>query len=310
MELRRLAACLVILGKTCFGQVDPGTRLPSAAPSVPPAPEPVLVETFSGQGQSNTHPMTLKKGWMISWRAQGNLKVLAGHLDGTPDELILDLGTHRSGYPSQGDSFCLNGGIIYLKVTGDADWSVDVKQVQHIIGAPVGEIFIESQVAPSPTPVPVPLNVDPQELTKYLSGIVIVKGSNSTGTGFLIKLPVTGTKEIVGLLTNQHVIANNRSLTFQTVDGALLKATMLYGAPDRDLAFVQVEDNGELPTIDFPASVPNDNTMIPGNSQGAGVVTDTPGKIVAIGPQRQVGLSVWNSYTNNISRPVQIIGAE
>jgi S1-C subfamily serine protease len=116
-------------------------------------------------------------------------------------------------------------------------------------------------------------------------GIVMIKGDNAEGTGFLVK-----TADGPAIITNQHVLANNPHLHIQTTSGVELTPTGMKGATDRDLAMLTIADGPYtyLPLVtNLPSAVqPNDNVMTPGNSQGGDVVLSTPGQLVAVGPDR------------------------
>jgi hypothetical protein len=122
------------------------------------------------------------------------------------------------------------------------------------------------------------------------------------GTGFLIKM-----NQATYVITNQHVLSDNQNLEFQTIQGLKLKPISLQLASDRDLAIIQIDDSASVSTIPFATDVASvarndDDTVIPGNSQGGDVVVDTPGKIVGIGPVR---LEVSNPiFPGNSGSPV------
>ena len=116
-------------------------------------------------------------------------------------------------------------------------------------------------------------------------GVVVIRGDNAEGTGFLVKL-----QDGPAVVTNLHVLSNNPHLKIQTSSGAELVVTGMKGATDRDLAMLSVQDGPYtfLPLATDVSSVahPGDADTTPGNSQGGNVVLSTPGTVKGIGPDR------------------------
>ncbi len=152
-----------------------------------------------------------------------------------------------------------------------------------------------SQGVPPPLSTPVPNNPvgsppsTPAPAAK-LSGeqsraVVMIKGDNSEGTGFLVK-----TAEGPFVITNIHVISNNPNLKVLANSGAIVKVLAIRGASDRDLAMLSIQDAGysylEASTEINKAVQVGDEVVTPGNSQGGEVVLSTGGKVLGIGPQR------------------------
>jgi len=127
----------------------------------------------------------------------------------------------------------------------------------------------------------------PAQLSKdqMTSAVVLIKGDNAEGTGFLVK-----TADGPAIVTNLHVISDNPNLKITTINGVEIKPTGLKGAKDRDLAMFAIQDAGYtyLPLATNLSSTVQvgDEVLTPGNSQGGGVVLSTSGKVVAIGPDR------------------------
>jgi S1-C subfamily serine protease len=114
--------------------------------------------------------------------------------------------------------------------------------------------------------------------------IVLIKGDNAEGTGFLIKTP-----DGPAVLTNIHVIANNPNLKITTNTGAFVTVLSMKGASDRDLALLAVQDAGysylEM-VSDISRTVQvGDVVITPGNSQGSATVVNATGKVLGIGPE-------------------------
>lgn len=115
--------------------------------------------------------------------------------------------------------------------------------------------------------------------------VVLIKGDNSEGTGFLVKMP---TGPVV--MTNIHVISNNPNLQITTSSGQPITILSYKGATNRDLAMIAIKD-GDYKYLDLATDVsgivqPGDEVVTPGNSEGGEVVLDTDGKVLGIGPDR------------------------
>jgi hypothetical protein len=115
--------------------------------------------------------------------------------------------------------------------------------------------------------------------------VVLIKGDNAEGTGFMIKTP-----DGPAIVTNIHVIANNPNLKITTNTGALVKMLSAKGASDRDLALLSIQDAGysymEVAPDISKTVQPGDEVVTPGNSQGGEVMLNTKGKVLGIGPER------------------------
>ena len=115
--------------------------------------------------------------------------------------------------------------------------------------------------------------------------VVLITGDNAEGTGFLVKTP-----DGPCVVTNLHVIGNNPNLKITTNTGAPVKMLSAKGASDRDLAMLSIQDAGysylELATDVSKTAQPGDDVITPGNSQGGGVILNTNGKVLGIGPDR------------------------
>ena len=115
--------------------------------------------------------------------------------------------------------------------------------------------------------------------------VVLVKGDNAEGTGFLIKTPQGPV-----VVTNQHVIFNNPNLTISTNNGVPVTIVSYQGATDRDLVKILLKD-GAFSYLTPAAEVSStaqagDEVLTPGNSEGGEVMLNTDGKVIALGPDR------------------------
>jgi Trypsin-like peptidase domain len=135
---------------------------------------------------------------------------------------------------------------------------------------------------PTPPAAPAPI----VKLTEdQARAVVLIKGDNAEGTGFMIKTP-----DGPAIITNIHVIANNPNLKITTNTGALVTVLSEKGASDRDLAMLSIKDFGynylEVATDISQVVQPGDEVITPGNSQGGEVMLNTAGKVLGIGPLR------------------------
>lgn len=141
-----------------------------------------------------------------------------------------------------------------------------------------------AHVEPAPAPAP----ASNQNLTpEQLSGVVTISGAGGSGTGFFCQI-----KEKVFILTNQHVLSGNKDAVFKTQAGEIVPIETIFVADSADIALLKPKNvpagvkTFEL--LDQPDinSKKDDLVIVPGNSKGDGVITQTSGKIIAIGPQR------------------------
>ncbi|HEV3270672.1 MAG TPA: trypsin-like peptidase domain-containing protein [Candidatus Methylacidiphilales bacterium] len=143
-------------------------------------------------------------------------------------------------------------------------------------------------ITPVPPPTPSPPSPSPSSVTlteEQARAVVLIKGDNAEGAGFLIKTP-----DGPAILTNIHVIANNPNLEVTTNSGAFIKVLSMKGASDRDLALLSIQDAGYnylemVPDISRTAQV-GDVVITPGNSQDSATIVNTTGKILGIGPDQ------------------------
>jgi hypothetical protein len=115
--------------------------------------------------------------------------------------------------------------------------------------------------------------------------IVLVKGDNSEGTGFLVHMP-----DGPAVITNVHVVSDNPNVKITTNDGREIPILAFKGAADRDLMMMTIKDDHysylEVATdVDNLAHV-GDTVITPGNSEGGEVMLNTSGEVRGVGPQK------------------------
>jgi len=117
------------------------------------------------------------------------------------------------------------------------------------------------------------------------SAVVLIKGDNAEGTGFLVKTP-----DGPVVMTNLHVISNNPNLHITTNTGVPVTILSYKGATDRDMAKIAIKDGAfkylTLATDISSTVQPGDEVITPGNSEGGEVMLNTDGKVLGIGPDR------------------------
>lgn len=138
---------------------------------------------------------------------------------------------------------------------------------------------------------------------EVMAAVVTIKGDKGAGTGFVTKF-----RGNLVVITNQHVLANNARLTISDNQGKRLKGTKFAAAGDADIAMIQLDDPSptqaflELAESAESASRKDTVVMIPGNSNGDGVITVTPGKVIGIGAKK---IEVDNPiYPGNSGSPI------
>ena len=148
-------------------------------------------------------------------------------------------------------------------------------------GIPLAPATVAAMPAPSAVPAAGPVKLSEDQAR----AVVVIKGDNAEGTGFLVK---TATGPMI--ITNQHVLEANPHIQITTSEGASVKFTGLEGASDRDLAMIPIQDNNysylELATDVGNTVQVGDVVVTPGNSEGGEVLLNTSGRVVALGPQR------------------------
>jgi S1-C subfamily serine protease len=154
-------------------------------------------------------------------------------------------------------------------------------------GAPVPSAAATASAPVTTAPAPPPVAAAPATMTpdQIARAVVIIKGDNASGTGFLVK-----TVDGPAVVTNIHVISDNPNLKILTNQNVEIVPLGLKGASDRDLALFSIQDANYtyLPmATDVSGTIQvGEDVITPGNSEGGSVVLNTSGKVMAIGPDR------------------------
>jgi hypothetical protein len=122
--------------------------------------------------------------------------------------------------------------------------------------------------------------------TAQLDGVVLIEGDSSVGTGFFTLI-----RDQPFIVTNQHVLAGNKSIRASSRNGASPAITGYVFAKDRDLALLRVDaDPATLPLLKIADSATaaevGSDLLIAGNSEGGGTILQSEGRVVGFGPDR------------------------
>ena len=151
------------------------------------------------------------------------------------------------------------------------------------VSPPAPEIAPAVPAAPA-TPAAT-ANAGGQALSReQMAGIVLIEGDGSSGTGFMVKM-----KEVDFVVTNLHVLGNNKKLSLKTLSGEELQMLGVFGAVGRDIAIIRIaKGQGSLVLASdvFASSQIGDKVVVVGNRLGGGVATQTEGSILGVGPVR------------------------
>jgi len=144
---------------------------------------------------------------------------------------------------------------------------------------------------------------EPKLPATLLAAVVTISGSEGAGTGFICNYHG---KPYVA--TNQHVLEVGSPFAIRTSANDLIVPQQIVAATDEDIILIQCASipTGIKPLEIAPlpdAFIQSGNRLcIPGNSKGDGVITQTSGKLLAVGPQR---IEVDNPvYPGNSGSPI------
>jgi hypothetical protein len=260
-----------------------------------------VAQKFSGTGDLTTPAFKVADKWEVRWSGAGSIKVTIL----TPDGTIVA----GSSAAADGSLYQPKGGSYYLQISGtpapssDA-WRVTVVEIgasttAAVGGPPTQNYFPPPQVMPPPADIvngrgPTPLTGAPSAAPTDASGkltdsqtnaIVLVKGDNSEGTGFLVQMP-----DGPAVITNVHVVSDNPNVKVTTNDGRQIPILAYKGASDRDLMMMTIKDD-HYSYLDVAVNVDSlaqvgDSVITPGNSEGGEVMLNTSGQVRGVGPQK------------------------
>jgi hypothetical protein len=247
---------------------------------------------FNGTGFMNTRPFDAKGPWEVQWESEGDLEIKASKTGGAIDELI---GSQKGA--GKGASFQPNPGNYYLKINGQGKWQV------KIVGIGTASDTASTSSSNSvPTPKMEAKSGAHKLTNEQRSAVVIIEGNKSVGTGFICKMP-----DGLAVITNQHVLSGNDKVRILTLNKQEIPTEGLSGAIGHDLAMYRLKEGVPYSFLEFEPNVDTtvkngDEIIAIGNSQGGGVLLETPGMVQGIGPNR---LEVTNPiFSGNSGGPI------
>jgi len=117
----------------------------------------------------------------------------------------------------------------------------------------------------------------------HRNNLVFVQNSDGGGSGFIAKFGPSNF-----LVTNAHVAAAARSATFKTLNGTQVPLGAPFIAAGHDIFRIVVAPGGKplevMERVEENASI-DDEVVVLGNAEGAGVINTIKGRIVGVGPQ-------------------------
>ena len=125
-------------------------------------------------------------------------------------------------------------------------------------------------------------SLSPEQVKLTKNAIIIIKGSKGSGTGFLANF-----KDKKVVITNTHVIKDNKNFKFYTRSGREIKIKSLFFSKDRDISILETEDK-QITPLQICPKVGELKTSTPvvvyGNSLGESVITEVKGTLQGTGP--------------------------
>ena len=116
----------------------------------------------------------------------------------------------------------------------------------------------------------------------HRNNLVFVQGAEGSGSGFIVRF---GNANF--LVTNAHVASGIRGAGFKTLNGMQVQLGAAFIAVGHDIFRIAVAPGGKpmeiMERVEENASI-DDDVVVLGNAEGAGVINTIKGKIVGIGP--------------------------
>lgn len=116
--------------------------------------------------------------------------------------------------------------------------------------------------------------------------VCLLKSPQGSGSGFFTYL-----HEMDVLVTNNHVILEMPDVKILDINGNVYEYSKIYSSPERDLAIIPIDrtNHAAIPNLSVmkrPDMLqPNTAVTAYGDSLGGGVITETKGKYLGIGPE-------------------------
>jgi hypothetical protein len=127
-----------------------------------------------------------------------------------------------------------------------------------------------------------PPTVNSDLVNRWRGCLTLVEGQKGRGSGFLCQI-----EGAPWLITNAHVLSDNPNPVFTTLDRQRLNPGDAFLAVDHDICKLKMSGLSAVPeamlNVESEVRI-GDEVLVPGNMEGAGVITALPGKVVGIGP--------------------------
>jgi hypothetical protein len=272
-----------------------------------PAPaDEFVVGEIRGSGSTTTGLFKVHDKWEVRWNARQVISVAVMASDGTivagaagvlRGSLFIPLGGKYYFKISDGT----NGMLVAPRVTSiepNPDTPVEPVFAWHLQVVELGSSVTDQQaltvytpyfmvpdaaVTPSPTPAPPPEPPPPAITDAQAHAIVVVKGDNLQGYGFLVKSP-DGTF----VATHLSLLVNNPNVQIYTDRGVVIPTLSVKAATDRDLALFAIKDDhfSYLTQATDPSTdvAVGDKIFVPNANQSPPALS--PGKVLALTPDR------------------------
>ncbi len=122
--------------------------------------------------------------------------------------------------------------------------------------------------------------------SEQMNALCIIEGDNGVGSGFFCTM-----RGMAFVVTNIHVLAGNERFKILTLDGTEVRPNAIAIARDHDVALIRVEPDEVPASFELLDSLSKqvsigDAVIVPGNESGAGVITQTKGRVRGLGPRR------------------------
>jgi len=256
------------------------------------------VQSFNGTAALTTPVFNVADKWEVRWNGAATITVTILAPDGS-----IVAGTSAA---ADGSLYLPKGGSFYLQISGtpatsSGFWNVTAVEIGTSTAASVGAPPTQNYAPPAQIPTPgilptvtaTPATNGPPASPSAAAGtlnnaqaaaIVLVKGDNGEGTGFLVQMP-----DGPAVITNIHVAADNPNIKVTTNDGRQIPILAYNGAADRDLMKLTIKDD-HYSYLDLATDVDSlvhvdDDVITPGNSEGGEVMLNTDGTVRGVGPQ-------------------------
>jgi len=282
---------------------------------LPALAQDTVVQEFSGNGSTTTGLVKIQDRWEVRWNSRQVVSVAVMSANGT-------IVAGAAGV-LRGSLFVPMGGQYYFKISDGtvgtpastnaapaantntppaasdssspptqnpaASWHLQIVELGKSVASDQAlTVYTPYFIVPDSavTTVAPPPELSPPVLTnEQMQAMVMIKGDNAQGAGFLIRSP-DGTF----VVTHLRLLAANPNVKIFTNSGAPITTLSLKGAADRDLAMFTIKDDHysylTLPTDAANSVEAGDQIIIPDIGNQTDVLSGKPGRVIGMGPER------------------------